>query len=125
MQTVIKAMVYSLIFVVVPAFAQSDAVRGKQLYATHCAACHSMDYNGVGPAHRGVYGRNAGSLDHYTYSVAMKASKTIWTEKTLGKWLANPEKFIPGQKMGFALSNARDRTDIIAYLKTEAANPAP
>lgn len=125
MQTLIKAVLVSLIFIVSPAFAQSDAIRGKQLYATHCAVCHSMDYNGTGPAHRGVYGRRAGSLEHYNYSAAMKSSRIIWTEKTLDAWIANPEKLIPGQKMGFALLNARDRADMIAYLKTESINSTP
>jgi len=104
------------------AFAEGDAVHGKALYETRCAACHSIDFNGVGPAHRGVFGRKSGSLADYSYSQALKASKTIWTEKTLGKWLANPEKFIPGQKMGYSVPGAHDRANIIAYLKTESGN---
>jgi cytochrome c len=37
----------------------------------------------------------------------------------LDRWLANPERFIPGQKMGYSVSNAKDREDLIAYLRTQ------
>ena len=38
-----------------PALAAGDVEAGLALYQTRCAACHSLDYNGVGPAHRGVF----------------------------------------------------------------------
>jgi cytochrome c len=97
--------------------AANDAVRGQTLYASLCAACHSIDYNGVGPAHKGVFNRKAGSVADYAYSPAVKSSGVVWTEKALDKWLANPEKLIPGQKMGFMVASAADRADLIAYLK--------
>lgn len=31
--------------------------------------------------------------------------------------LSNPEHLIPGQKMGYKLTEAVDRADLIAYLK--------
>ncbi len=104
------------------AMAAGDAIRGKARYEALCAACHSIDYNGVGPAHRGVFGRKAGSRSDYTYSPALAAANVLWDDKTLGRWLGNPEKFIPGQKMGFSVASARDRADIIAYLKAQPAN---
>jgi cytochrome c len=122
MKILIKTQLLVALLVSPSAFAGGDAVQGKALYASRCAACHSIDYNGVGPAHRGVFGRKAGSLSNYTYSQALITSNTVWAEKTLSLWLANPEKFIPGQKMGYSLPNAQDRADIIAYLKTETAN---
>ena len=100
--------------------AAADAARGQTLYKTMCVACHSIDYNGVGPAHKGLIGKKAGSRTDYTYSPAVKASSIVWADKTLDKWLANPEKLIPGQKMGFMVSAAKDRADLIAYLKKEA-----
>jgi cytochrome c len=100
-----------------PALAAGDSVHGQMLYQSMCMACHSIEYNGVGPAHMGVFNRKAGSAPDYTYSPAVKASKVIWNEKTLDKWLTNPEQFIPGQKMGFMVSSPQDRADLIAYLK--------
>ena len=98
----------------------ADAARGQMLYKTMCVACHSIDYNGVGPAHKGLIGKKAGSRADYVYSPAVKASSIVWADKTLDKWLANPEKLIPGQKMGFMVPAAKDRADLIAYLKKEA-----
>jgi len=98
--------------------AAGDAIHGQQLYKQTCIACHSVDYNAVGPAHKGVFNRKAGSAANYTYSPAVKSSTIVWNEKTLDKWLTDPEKFIPGQKMGIKVASAKDRADLIAYLKT-------
>jgi cytochrome c len=97
--------------------AGGDAERGRSLYQSRCTACHSIEYNGVGSAHQGVYGRKAGSAPDYAYSEALKRSDVVWNDGTLNKWLTNPEKFIPGQKMGFSVPNAKERADLIAYLK--------
>ena len=101
----------------------ADAVRGKQLYESRCGACHSMEDNRAGPAHKGVYGRKAGLAKGFDYSSAVKASKIIWNEKTLDRWLANPEKLIAGQKMGFSVPEAKDRADLIEFLRTYNAHP--
>ncbi|MDO8047386.1 c-type cytochrome [Janthinobacterium sp. SUN211] len=98
-----------------------DAMHGQVLYKTMCISCHSIDYNGVGPAHKGVFGRKAGSVADYNYSPAVKASTIVWGEKTLDQWLSGPEKLIPGQKMGYLVPSAQDRADLIAYLKQESA----
>ena len=102
------------------ASAAADAARGQTLYKTMCVACHSIDYNGVGPAHQGLLGKKAGSRADYVYSPAVQASSIVWADKTLDKWLANPEKLIPGQKMGFMVPSTKDRADLIAYLQKEA-----
>jgi cytochrome c len=98
--------------------AEGDAARGKALYDARCIACHSPDANRVGPAHKGVVGRKAGAASGYTYSPALKASQVVWSEATLRAWLADPEKAIPGQKMGYSVASAEDRDHLVAYLKT-------
>jgi cytochrome c len=100
-----------------PAFA-ADAVRGEEIYNSRCIACHSPDANRVGPKHRGVMGRKAGSLPDFNYSKAVKSSGVVWSEETLDKWLTNPQTFIPGQRMNFKVADPADRADLIAYLKT-------
>jgi cytochrome c len=99
------------------AHADGDATRGKMLYEARCSGCHSVDANRVGPAHRGVFGRQAGSAHDYEYSPALRQSKIVWNEVNLERWLASPEQLIPGQKMGYAVSDATDRADLIAYLQ--------
>jgi cytochrome c len=96
-----------------------DADRGEQIYQA-CQDCHSLDKNDVGPRHRGVYGRKAGSLSDYAYSDALKSSNIVWNEETLDRWLTNPQAVAPGAKMFFHLANQQDRADVIAYLRERA-----
>lgn len=102
------------------AYAAGDPGRGQTLYQSRCATCHSLDYNGVGPAHRHVYGRKAGSAPNYEYSPALKASSIVWSEATLKQWLTNPEALVPGQKMGYSVPDAQDREDLIEYLRQQS-----
>ena len=102
------------------ASAAGDAARGETFYSSNCIACHSLDANRVGPMHRGVYGRKAGSVPGFAYSNAVKSSTVVWNEETLDKWLAGPLSFIPGNKMVVSFSNPQDRADVIAYLKRES-----
>ena len=97
----------------------ADSERGKQLYESRCIACHSIDENRVGPAHKGVFGRKAGSAKGYDYSAALANSKIIWDERSLQNWLANPEALIPGQKMGYSVPEPADRADLVAYLRQQ------
>lgn len=98
-----------------------DAERGRDLYESRCGGCHSIEANRVGPMHRGVFGRKAGSVADFAYSPAVKASPIIWNDETLDRWLSGPQKLIPGQRMNFSVGEAQDRADIIAYLKSPAA----
>jgi cytochrome c len=93
-----------------------DAAHGKELYQG-CNACHSIDDNDIGPRHRGVVGRKAGSLADYNYSPALKASGLTWDAATLDRWLTNPSNLVPGTKMFFKLDSPKDRADVIAYLQ--------
>ena len=96
----------------------ADATRGEEIYNSRCIACHSPDANRVGPKHRGVVGRTAGSVPGFNYSKALKSSGVVWSEETLDKWLTDPQSFIPGQRMNFNVAGAADRADLIAYLRT-------
>ena len=55
------------------ALAAGDADVGLALYKARCSACHSLDYNGVGPAHRGVFERGAALAPGFAYSDALKS----------------------------------------------------
>ena len=98
------------------AMAGGDAVRGKEVYAV-CTGCHSIDEDDVGPRHRGVVGRRAGSVQGFAYSPALRHSDVTWDEVTLDRWLSNPQRLVPGTKMFFALTSPKDRAVVIAYLK--------
>jgi len=102
-----------------PVKAAGNAARGETLYQG-CQDCHSIEKNDVGPMHKGVVGRAAGTVPGYSYSAELKNSKIVWTEENLDKWLANPQDFVPGTKMFYDVENPQDRADIIAFLKERA-----
>jgi cytochrome c len=106
------------------AFATGDAAHGAQVYKT-CGICHAFDKNGVGPKHTGVFGRTAGTVPDYRYSQALQKSGIVWNDAMLDKWLADPQALVPGTKMFFALDNAKDRADVIEYLKQKGGTPTP
>ena len=100
----------------------ADPEKGKVVFE-QCAACHSLgepgDYDG--PILKGVIGRNAGSLEDYRYSAAMKRSDVMWDATTLDKYVTDPQAFIPGNRMAFAgISDKAERDDLIAYLAVAA-----
>ena len=109
----------ALVAIALPADA-ADADRGATLYEERCTGCHSLDANRVGPKHRGVFGRKAGSVPDFRYSNGLGNSTVVWDETTLDRWLANPQGFIAGARMGFRVGEAADRADLIAYLKRES-----
>jgi cytochrome c len=94
--------------------------RGAEVYESHCGACHSLDANRVGPMHRGVFGRKAGSVTGFHYTPALKASGIVWSAETLDRWLTNPQALVPGTAMGLRLASPQDRADVIAYLKQQS-----
>ncbi|MGY3236478.1 cytochrome c [Bradyrhizobium sp. USDA 4472] len=102
-----------------PAGATGNVARGQTLYKG-CADCHSIDENGVGPMHKGVVGRKAGSVAGYDYSPELKNSGIVWTEENLDRWLTGPQAMVPETKMFFDVPDAQDRADIIAFLKEKA-----
>jgi cytochrome c len=113
------ALALALAFVAGAANA-ADPARGRELYETRCIACHSIDANRVGPAHRGVFGRKAGTARDYDYSPALRNARIVWNAQSLERWLAGPEQTIPGQRMGYLVGEAADRADLVAYLRTQA-----
>jgi len=94
-----------------------DAERGKELYA-RCQGCHSIDRNRIGPMHRGLFGRRAGTVDGFNYSKAMKQSGIVWDEAALDAFLAAPRDVVPGTRMTYAgIKDPQERADLITYLK--------
>jgi len=99
--------------------AQGDPAKGEKLFA-RCRACHALEagQNKVGPSLHGVFGREAGTVEGFNYSDALKSADIVWNEETMDHWLENPREYIPGNKMVFpGLRKEQDRQDIIAYLK--------
>jgi cytochrome c len=97
--------------------AQTSGKHGKELFDKRCGGCHAMDRDKEGPRLAGVYGRAAGSVGSFDYSAGLKNSHITWTDETLEKWLADPEKLVPDNDMTFHVQSADERREIIAFLK--------
>lgn len=96
----------------------ADVQRGAELYSARCGACHSIETNGAGPRHKGLFGRKAGSQAGFAYSPALRDSGLVWTDERVNQWLENPSALVPGNIMVVQLANdPEDRAAIIAYLK--------
>jgi cytochrome c2 len=101
----------------------ADAKNGKAVFEK-CAACHSLEVNknDDAPTLAGIFGRKAASED-FRYSNAMKQSNVTWDEHTLDAFLADPQGFIPGNRMPFdGLKEKADRDDLLEYLKEATKN---
>ena len=100
-------------------FAGADRRRGEQ-QAQMCKACHSLDNGGpnmIGPALYGIFGREVGTRSGFGYSAVMRNANFVWTPEALNAWLAQPGRFLPGNRMTFAgVLQQDDRNNLIAYL---------
>jgi cytochrome c len=101
--------------------AAGDVRLGADLFAEHCAECHSLKEgkNKKGPSLFAGFGRKAASVPDFVYSAPMKASGIVWTAEALDPYLALPKKAVPGGSMKFdGLPDAKARADVIAFLAT-------
>lgn len=99
--------------------AAGDPVAGERIYR-QCAACHSVEpgQNRAGPHLFGIFGQNAGSVEGFRYSQAMRDADLVWNEETLTAYVTDPRGFLPGTSMRVALRDPDDAADLIAYLRT-------
>src|SRR5277367_2876705 len=113
-----------------PLLASADPAAGEAYTKRVCTVCHTFNQGGkplVGP---NLYGVVAGPHDHeegFSYSPALEKFKgQPWTYEALNAWLFNPSKVAPGTRMTFAgIPSAKDRANVIAYLRTLSASPVP
>jgi cytochrome c len=92
--------------------------RGKDLFERRCSGCHALDIDKEGPRLRGVYGRRAAAVPDFAYSEPLKKAAIRWDDKSLERWLSDPDAMVAGTDMAFRLADAEERTAVIAYLKS-------
>lgn len=118
MRFVIAAAALPLVALASPAVA-GDPAAGQRVFA-QCRACHQVGEtarNAVGPQLNGLFGREAGSVEGYTYSAAFDALEKVWDHENFAVYIRNPRQVTPGTKMVYAgLRNDKQIEDLIAYL---------
>ena len=101
-----------------------DIEHGKAVFMM-CKTCHTLVEGGAnmtGPNLWGIFGRKAGTAKDFAYSDGLKASGITWDTARMDSWIENPRAVIAGTKMSFVgLKDAKDRIDVIAYLKSETS----
>jgi len=100
-----------------------------QMLAAPCAVCHNWRDGGgnlIGPNLYGVVGSEKAMAAGFNYSPAFQGLDGDWTYAELFAFLEQPSVFAPGTTMAFAgLPGEQDRLDLIAYMRSWSASPAP
>jgi len=108
------------------AYQSADLDNGQAKFAL-CKSCHTIAAGGptmTGPNLWGVFGRKAGSVPGFAYSDGLKGAAFTWNAAHLDQWITNPRAVVPGTKMTYiGMQSAKDRTDLIAYLKVATSAP--
>ena len=106
------------------AFDPELAKAGKKVFKK-CKSCHQVGdkaKNRSGPLLNGIVGAEAGSVEGFKYSSAIKKAKAaglVWNEDELAQFLTKPKKYLKGTKMSFAgLKKEKDTQAVIEYLKS-------
>jgi cytochrome c len=101
-------------------YAQDGDPEAGQRVFNQCRACHQVGEtarNAVGPQLNGLFGREAGSVEGYSYSRAFDGLDKVWDEENFTVYIRNPRQVTPGTKMVFAgLRNDQQIKDLTAYL---------
>lgn len=102
-----------------PSLAQDgDPAAGETVFRK-CQTCHVVDQeqNRVGPHLVGIFGREAGAVEGFRYSDALKESDIVWDDETIAAYVEDPRGYIPGNRMAFpGLRDEQEIQDLLAYL---------
>lgn len=103
---------------------------GAALYLRHCTSCHAVEpgaNSAAGPTLHGVMARPVAGASGYDYSPALRSfarAHPRWTPELLDRFLAGPDKLIPGTEMGLpGIADASERRTLIDWLGRNV--PAP
>lgn len=106
-----------------------DAERGAKLFVK-CGACHEVGPGArhrVGPHLNGIFDRKVAQFDDFKYSKGIERARRdgmVWDLEHLDAYLENPKALVSGTRMNFrGLKNAKDRGDVLAYLRQFSASP--
>jgi cytochrome c len=105
------------------ALAGADYVVGRRAFQMRCSACHTLAEGGshlTGPNLWHVAGRQAASREGFNYSDALRNSGVTWTADRLDRFLADPARDIPANRMAVpeGVPNP-DRLALLSFMMLE------
>jgi cytochrome c len=107
-------------------FRRADVELGNQVFNSACRTCHTTREgdNRLGPHLHNIVGRKAGTIPNYGYSSAMKGANFVWDEEMLDRFIANPDKTVPGNGMKpyGGLASADARAKLLLFLRSLEKN---
>ena len=114
---------------ITPLLASADVDAGVKVFKK-CKSCHLVDGaagHKTGPNLWDIVNRPIAASPGFSFSASLaEKSDQAWDFENLNAFLYKPKKFAKKTKMSFAgLKKEKDRADVIAYLNTLSANPAP
>jgi cytochrome c len=110
----------------------ADAAAGEAAFRK-CQACHTPEEGGankVGPNLFDIVNRPIASHEGFSYSAGMRdfseGGSVVWDYDHLSEFLKAPRSYVSGTAMAFAgIKNPEEEANLIAYLRTLSADPAP
>jgi cytochrome c len=92
-----------------------------------CWTCHDIYGNEhkIGPGLQGVFGRRAGGAEGFGYSEAMKNAGVVWDDRSMGSFLSNGQRLIPGNRMVYSGVATAGQLDAIVFYLKHATRPGP
>jgi len=108
--------------------AAADSDAGKKV-AAKCKSCHDLTEkkkSGIGPPLWDIVQAGKAGNGGFKYSPAMRGAGGKWSYEDLDAFLISPKGFLNGTKMAFpGLKDAKDRANLIAYLRNLSGAPKP
>ena len=102
-----------------------SAAPGQQVFNNACRTCHTTKEgdNRLGPHLYKIIGRKVGSLPDYDYSSALRSADFVWDEEKLERFIANPDKLVPGNRMKpySGLASTDDLASVVSFLRSVAS----
>jgi cytochrome c len=113
-----------------PLLAAANPQNGQTIAQRQCAACHSFNdggRSGVGPNLWNIVGAPHAHAAGFNYSAVIAGMRDKpWEYEELNKFIAAPRAYAPGTRMAFnGIASVNQRADLIAYLRSLAADPKP
>ncbi len=111
---------------ITPRLATADTGRGEKIFL-QCKTCHVAEEGAritVGPNLWGIVDRPVGSQPGFEYTESLKEIGGEWDFEKLSQYLFDPKAMAPETRMIFdGVKSARDRADLIAFLRTLDEEP--